>query len=151
MAHTLARFHLPTTQVERGWINSNAGSIIDLAELKLLNTVLFDNIDSGAAIPWAVGWTRDSQQLLVTHAGTHELSVVDFPALLAKLAKIPATLDPGKPVDYTAASRTAADVPNDLSFLVGVRQRVKLPGNGPRALVVAGRRALGGELFLRHA
>lgn len=141
VAHTLARYHLPTTQIERGWINSNAGSIIDLAELKLLNTVLFDNIDSGAAIPWAVGWTPDSRQLLVTHAGTHELSVVDFPALLAKLAKMPATLDPGKPVDYTAASRTAADVPNDLSFLVGVRQRLKLPGKGPRALAVAGNRA----------
>ena len=141
VAHILARFHLPTTQIERGWINSNAGSIIDLAEMKLLNTVLFDNIDSGAATPWAVGWSRDGKQLLVTHAGTHELSVVDFPALLAKLAKVPAALEPGKPVDYTAASRTAADVPNDLSFLVGVRQRVKLSGKGPRSLAVAGTRA----------
>jgi YVTN family beta-propeller protein len=141
VAHILARFHLPTTQIERGWINSNAGSIIDLAELKLLNTVLFDNIDSGAATPWAVAWSGDGKQLLVTHAGTHELSVVDFPALLAKLAKVPAALEPGKPVDYTAASRTAADVPNDLSFLVGVRQRVKLTGKGPRSLVVAGSRA----------
>ena len=141
VAHTLAHFHLPTTQVERGWINSNAGSIIDLAEMKLLNTVLFDNIDSGAAIPWAVAWSGDGSRLLVTHAGTHELSVVDFPALLAKLAKVPAKLDAGQPVDYLAASRTTADVPNDLSFLVGVRQRVKLPGNGPRSLAVAGNRA----------
>ncbi len=141
VAHILARFHLPTTQIERGWINSNAGSIIDLAELKLLNTVLFDNIDSGAATPWAVAWSGDGRKLLVTHAGTHELSVVDFPALLAKLAGIPAVLEPGRPVDYTAASRTAADVPNDLSFLVGVRQRVKLPGKGPRSLAVAGGRA----------
>ncbi len=141
VAHILARFHLPTTQIERGWINSNAGSIIDLAELKLLNTVLFDNIDSGAATPWAVAWSRDGKQLLVTHAGTHELSIVDFPALLAKLAKVPATLEPGKPVDYTSASRTAADVPNDLSFLVGVRQRVKLSGKGPRSLAVAGSQA----------
>lgn len=141
VAHILARFHLPTTQIERGWINSNAGSIIDLAELKLLNTVLLDNIDSGAATPWAVAWSRDGHRLLVTHAGTHELSVVDFPALLAKLAKVPATLDPGKPVDYTAVSRTSADVPNDLSFLVGVRQRVKLSGKGPRSLAVAGGRA----------
>ena len=141
VAHNLARFHLPTTQIERGWINTSAGSIIDLAELKLVNTVLFDNIDSGAATPWAVAFSRDGRQLLVTHAGTHELSVVDFPALLEKLAKIPAVVDPGKPVDYTAASRTAADVPNDLSFLVGVRQRVKLPGRGPRSVVVAGGRA----------
>ena len=140
VAHILARFHLPTTQIERGWINTNAGSLIDLVELKLLNTVLFDNIDSGAATPWAVAWSRDGRKLLVTHAGTHELSVVDFPALLAKLAKVPAAPDPGKPLDYTAASRTTADVPNDLSFLVGVRQRLKLPGKGPRSLAVAGNR-----------
>jgi len=141
VAHILARFHLPTTQIERGWINSNAGTIIDLAELKLLNTVLFDNIDSGAATPWAVGWSGDGKQLLVTHAGTHELSVVDFSALLAKLARVPAVLEPGEPVEDTAASRTAADVPNDLSFLVGVRQRIKLSGKGPRSLAVAGNRA----------
>ena len=141
VAHNVARFHLPTTQIERGWINTSAGSIIDLAELKLLNTVLFDNIDSGAATPWAVGWSPDGRQLLITHAGTHELSVVDFPALLARLAGVPAVLDPGKPVNYTAASHTAADVPNDLSFLVGVRQRVKLPGRGPRSVAVAGSRS----------
>jgi YVTN family beta-propeller protein len=141
VAHILARFHLPTTQIERGWINSNAGSIIDLAELKLLNTVLLDNIDRGAATPWAVAWSRDGKQLLVTHAGTHELSIIDFPALLAKLARVPVKLEPGKPVDYTSASRTAAEVPNDLSFLVGVRQRVKLFGCGPRSVAIAGNRA----------
>lgn len=141
VAHILAHFHLPTTQIERGWINSNAASIIDLAELKLLNTVLLDNIDSGAATPWAVAWSRDGGQLLVTHSGTHELSVIDFPALLAKLARVPATLESGKPVDSTAASRTIADVPNDLSFLVGVRQRVKLTGTGPRSIAVFGSRA----------
>jgi YVTN family beta-propeller protein len=141
VAHLLARFHLPTTQIERGWINSNAGSIIDLAELKLANTVLLDNIDRGAATPWAVAGDRGGNQLLVTHAGTHELSVIDFPALLAKLAKVPVTLRPGQPVDYTSASRTAAEVPNDLSFLVGVRQRVRLSGRGPRAVAIAGGRA----------
>jgi len=141
VAHTLGRFHLPTTQIERGWINSNAGSIIDLAELKLLNTVLLDNIDRGAATPWAVAWSRDGKQLLITHAGTHVLSIIDFPALIAKLAKVPVILEPAKPVDHTSASRTAAEVPNDLSFLVGVRQRVKLSGRGPRSVAIAGNRA----------
>lgn len=138
VAHVLARFHLPTTQVERGWINTSAGSIIDVANLKLINTVLFDSIDAGAATPWAVAWSGDGRQLLVTHAGTHELSVVDFPGLLEKLAKIPTQIDPAKPADYASASRTAAEVPNDLSFLVGLRQRVKLFGKGPRALTIAG-------------
>ena len=150
VAHNLARFHLPTTQIERGWINTSAGSIIDLAELKRLNTVLFDNIDSGAATPWAVAWTRDGQQLLVTHAGTHELSVVDFPGLLAKLAKISAVVDPGKPPDYAVASRSAADVPNDLSFLVG-RASARQVARQRSALARGCRRArVGGELFLGH-
>ena len=143
VTHLVSRFHLPTTQVDRGWINSNAISLIDVAELKLINTVLLDNIDSGAANPWAVAWTADSKTVCVTHAGTHELSVIDFPALLAKLLKVSSNAEPGAKLDYNAASRTAADVPNDLSFLVGVRQRIKLGQNdrGPRAVTVCGTKA----------
>jgi YVTN family beta-propeller protein len=141
VAHQLSRFHLPTTQIERGWVNTSAASLIDMAGLKLINTVLLDNIDSGAANPWAVGWSADGKKFCVTHAGTHELSVVDFPALLAKLER---SASPGaaQTVDYTA-SRTAADVPNDLSFLVGLRQRIKLSeaDRGPRAVVLTGSRA----------
>ena len=146
VAHQLSRFHLPTTQLERGWVNTSAASLIDVAGLTLINTVLLDNIDAGAANPWAVAWSADGKTIAITHAGTHELSVINFPALLAKLEKLatPAAL---QKVDYTAASRTGADVPNDLSFLVGVRQRIKLSGKGPRSLVVAGSRAWVGNYF----
>ncbi len=142
VAHQLSRFHLPTTQLERGWVNTSAASLIDVAELKLINTVLLDNIDSGAANPWAVAWSADGESIAITHAGTHELSVVDFPNLLSKLRKLAST-DSARNVDYTAASRTAADVPNDLSFLVGLRQRIRLSeaDRGPRAVVLVGSRA----------
>jgi YVTN family beta-propeller protein len=141
VAHQLSRFHLPATQLERGWVNTSAASLLDVAGRKLINTVLLDNIDSGAANPWAVGWSGDGRSFVITHAGTHELSVVDFPALLAKLEEFAA---PGalQTVNYTAASRTAADVPNDLSFLVGLRRRIKLPAadRGPRAVALTGSR-----------
>lgn len=142
VTHQLARFHLPTTQVERGWVNTSAASVIDVAGLKRINTVLLDNIDSGAANPWAAAWSADGRKFCVTHAGTHELSVVDFPALRTKLEKLAGTAD-ARPADYTSASRTAADVPNDLSFLVGLRERLKLTeaDRGPRALVLVGSRA----------
>lgn len=142
VAHQLSRFHLPTTQLERGWVNTSAATIIDVPAQRVINTVLLDNIDAGAANPWAVAWSADGGKVCVTHAGTHELSVIDFPALLAKLEKLAAS-DPARKGDYTAASRTAADVPNDLSFLVGLRQRTKLAGTdrGPRAVAVAGSRA----------
>lgn len=143
LAHQLSRFHLPTTQVERGWVNTSAATVIDLSNGTRLNTVLLDDIDAGAANPWAVAWSTDGRQLCVTHAGTHELSVINFPGLLEKLAKLPTTADPKKPAEDTAASRVASDVPNDLSFLVGLRRRIHLPATdrGPRALALIGNQA----------
>ncbi|MCP4815856.1 MAG: hypothetical protein GY888_25355, partial [Planctomycetaceae bacterium] len=124
-------------------MNTSAVSLIGLDGLKLINTVLLDNINSGAANPWAVAWSPDGETFCVTHAGTHELSVVNFPALLAKLKALSSTEGSNKPVDYSVASRTAADVPNDLSFLVGLRRRIKLDDSdrGPRALAIVGTRA----------
>lgn len=148
VTHLLSRFHLPTTQIERGWINTNALTLIDLEKMAAINTVLLDNIDSGAANPWAAAWTADGKNIVVTHAGTHELSVIDAPALLAKLAKLSARPDPGAKADYASVSQ-AADVPNDLSFLVGLRRRIRLPDTdrGPRALALAGSRALVANYF----
>lgn len=141
VTHNLARFHLPTTQIERGWINNNALSIIDVEKRELLNTVLLDNIDSGAGNAWAVEWTRDGNNICVTHAGTHEVTVIDAPALFEKLAKVPKA--PAQMAGYqSSASRTTADVPNDLAFLVGLRKRIKLGDEkGPRALALIGNKA----------
>lgn len=149
ITHLLSRFHLPTTQIERGWINTAALTLVDLDKMERINTVLLDNIDSGAANPWDVEWGPDGDRILVTHAGTHEISVIDASALLAKLARMPLLREPGAKIDYTVASHVAADVPNDLSFLVGLRHRVKLPtGNhGPRALALAGNKAFAVNYF----
>ncbi len=77
--------------------------------------------------PWAAAWSPDSKFIYVTHAGTHEVSVIDWLALQAKLGKVAAAADAsGEPREYVSASRTPADVPNDLAFLTGVRQRIKL-------------------------
>jgi YVTN family beta-propeller protein len=140
--HSIGRFHLPVTQVERGWVNTSALTVIDLPSMELLNTVLLDDVDDGAANPWAAAWSADSRLLCITHAGTHELSVIDFPALLKKLAALPAVAPAASSTDHYVTSRCAKDVPNDLTFMEGLRRRVKLGGNGPRAVVVAGNRAL---------
>jgi YVTN family beta-propeller protein len=149
VTHILARYPLPTTQLDRGWMNTNAKTIVDLSTLEIVNTVLLDNVDSGAANPWGVAWSADSKTLVIAHAGTHELSFIDFPAVLAKLAKLPASLNEGAAIDYSAASRIRGDVPNDLSFLVGIRQRIKLPqaDRGPRSLAVAGNTAFAANFF----
>ncbi len=138
VTHVLARYQLPTFQLDRGWMNTNALSIIDLTTQTLLNTVLVDDIDRGAANPWGVSFANDGKTICVTHAGTHELSVIDASALISKLNKLPKDSSAIQPLDYSNAptSMTASDVPNDLSFLVDIRRRVRLPGKGPRALAV---------------
>ena len=149
VSHILARFYLPTTQLERGWMNTNAETIIDLQDLSVLNTVLLDDVDSGASNPWGIAWSPDGRTQVVTHAGTHEISIIDFPALLAKLAKLPVTPQPGRDSDTTAASRVRADVPNDLAFLRDVRRRVKLPDadHGPRMVAFAGNQIITANYF----
>jgi len=141
VTHILARYQLPTTQLERGWMNTNALSIIDVPSKKLVNTVLLDDVDLGAANPWGVACTADGKYICVTHAGTHQLSVIDKAKLHEKLAKAAA----GEKV--SDATSSYEDVPNDLSFLVGLRRRLKLTGNGPRGLAVIGTKAYAAEYF----
>jgi YVTN family beta-propeller protein len=140
VTHLISRFHLPTSQIERGWINTNAVTLIDTRAMQRINTVLLDNLDAGAANPWGAEWAPDGRSFVVTHAGTHELTVVDFPALLAKLARVTSTPATRPAADYTATALTPVDVPDDLSFMTDIRRRIKSgeADRGPRAVVFAG-------------
>ena len=131
-AHILARYTLPTTQLERGWMNTNALSVIEVSSNKLMATVLLDEVELGATNPWAVLCSDDGKYLCVSHAGSHEISVIDRAALHTKLDAVAAG---GK---VSEVSSGLADVANDLSFLAGIRKRIKLTGKGPRALALAG-------------
>lgn len=118
VAHILSRYQVPTTQLDRGWINTNAVTIINTEKPSEIDAILLDDVDFGAANPWAVQFTPDGKKLIVSHAGIHEISVIDFPALLEKIS----------------ASKAASKNVNQLSFLDGLRIRIPLPLNGPRAL-----------------
>ncbi|MCD6288060.1 MAG: beta-propeller fold lactonase family protein [Candidatus Hydrogenedentes bacterium] len=133
VTHILARYQLPTTQLERGWMNTNALSILDATDLSLVNTVLLDDVDLGAADPWGIACTADGKYLCISHAGTHELSVIDREALHKKLPK---------PTDNPMVEPF-----NDLSFMVGLRRRLRLLGNGPRGLAIIGATAYATEYF----
>jgi len=147
--HTLARYALPTTQLERGWMNTSALTIIAIDRMEILNTVLLDDVDRGAANPWGVAWSGDSRTLVVAHAGTHEVSEINFAGVLDRLSELSATTVPDSAADFMQSSHSPTDVPNDLEFLVGLRQRIKLPADdlGPRALVMVGKLAITANYF----
>ena len=157
VAHILSRYQMPTTQLERGWMNTNALSILDVETKSLINTVLLDDIDLGASNPYAVTTTADGKTILVSHSGTHEVSAIDAEGLHQKLAGIPKTMEEAKATGRydgrgTYSSVTVNDVPNDLAFLVDLRRRIPLRRgghwgmindegplvNGPRGLDVIG-------------
>ena len=128
--HVVARFNVPTTQVERGWINTNAVSVIDAKKNELIATVLLDDMELGAANPYGIALAGNGKYLVVAHAGTHEISVIDRKKLDGRVAETFSKSD-----DKAA---TFEAVCNDLSFLSGIRKRVKLDGFGPRHLSAFG-------------
>jgi YVTN family beta-propeller protein len=153
VTHLIHRHQLPTTQLDRGWMNTNALTVIDVEKMETVNTVLLDGLGRGAANPWGLAWSPDGKTLIVTHAGTHELTVIDFPALLARLAERKAqdrfSHNPQSAIPNNVTASEArqpqsvapsSEVPNELSFLAGLSRRIPLPESdrGPRAVVLVG-------------
>ncbi len=141
LTHNIARFGVPTTQLERGWMNTSALSILDVEAGVWRTTVLLDDIDLGAANPWGIACSEDGAQLVVAHSGTHEISVIDRPALHAAIDAVAA----GE--STTSFARSLEQIPNDLGFILGLRRRLPLPGNGPRGVIVAGGEAVVAQYF----
>jgi len=133
VTHILARYRPPAVQLE-SWMNTNAMTIIDVPGRKIVNTVLLDDPHNGAANPWGVAWTPDGRHICVSHAGTHEVSIIDWVRLLRKL-------------NAAAAEDRDDGVRDDLSFLAGLRRRIKLVGNGPRGLATIGSRVYAAMYF----
>jgi DNA-binding beta-propeller fold protein YncE len=121
VAHTLGRTNLPTTQLERGWVNTNALSIIDIEGRKHYCTVLLDHPMEGAADPWGVVCEPKGEALWITVSGRHQLSRIDLPGLHKLIEENP---------------EESQDLVNDLAGLyrAGLIERVSLPGLAPRGI-----------------
>jgi DNA-binding beta-propeller fold protein YncE/mono/diheme cytochrome c family protein len=121
VVHTLGRFNLPTTQLDRGWVNTTALTLIDIPANKITATVLLDQVMDGAADPWAVALDPSGLRLFVTLSGVHQLAVIDLERLPEILKTSPELLV------------------NDLAALYrhNLIRRIDLPARGPRGLAVS--------------
>jgi YVTN family beta-propeller protein len=147
VVHTLGRFNLPITQLDRGWVHTYALTILDLAAGKTAATLLLDDLSAGAADPWAVVVSPDGQRLWVSHSGVHEVSTID-------IGRIHELLD-GKVPDYLARLKdgmrdniwvriakdraVTAQLANDLTalYLAGAIHRAPSGGKGPRGMALS--------------
>ncbi|OAV72928.1 putative thiol oxidoreductase [Bacteroidales bacterium Barb6] len=124
VSHNLGRFTVPTSQLQQGWMNTSAFSIIDTHTQTFAGAILADEPERGAAGIWGIACNEAS--VFVLHSGTHEVSVIDHKALRRKFEQYP--------------DKAALDY--DLNFLYGIRRRIPLEGNGPRYMALAGDKLL---------
>ena len=116
--HLRSHYHFPATHLERGWMNTNALSVIETDRKKHYATLLLDDIYRGAANPCGMALSEDGNRLFIAISGTHELITLNLPALIQKFAHT-------KPVELPALS-------NDLIFLNELKTRIPLYGKGAR-------------------
>ena len=81
VVHTLGRIHVPATQLERGWVSTNALTIFELQSKSRLATVLLDSSDLGASDPWGVEIAENGKALWITLRGTHEVARIQLDKL----------------------------------------------------------------------
>lgn len=122
VSHTIGRFTVPTTHLDRGWINTSAVSIFDAIGQRYINTVLLDDTMQGAANPWGITVTEDDAWLCINASGTHEVVAVNLKEMFNRIEN----------------TKTPEDIVNNLAFLYDAKIRVKLEGEGARAIAVKG-------------
>ena len=140
----IARFLMPTTQVEKGWMNTAGVAIIDTTQLEsesggFINSVLIDDVDLGAANPWGITTSADGNTIYVAVAGTSELIAIDAVEMHKKLA--------AQAEERQRPGTNTSEVSDNLAFLAGLKKRIKLPGKGARAVAVAGNNVYVGMYF----
>lgn len=150
--HTVGRSMLPATQLDRGWVNTNALSIIDLAAKKHHASLLLDSLSEGASDPWGLALSKDGNTLWISIAGTHQVAKIDL-GIVHKgiVGQLPAPQRKySSPTiwDEVKADPTKREqLVNDLSalYVAGAIQRINLPGKGPRGIDLS---ADGSRLFV---
>lgn len=152
VTHLIANFRQPAIRPFPDWMNGNALTIIEVARLELVGSVLLDERGKGAANPWGIAWSEDGGQLVVAHAGTHEVSIINFPALLEFLMSMPAPPDPAKAADPLRATQEESEVASYLPYIPTPRRRIRLPSGdlGPRDVAVVGHTAYTTNWFSRN-
>jgi DNA-binding beta-propeller fold protein YncE len=142
VVHSLSDAFLPTVQIESGWINANALSIMDLRRMRRYVTILLDRLDEGAADPWDVAVTEDGRWLWVTLAGVDQIGRLDLDQIHKQLAEKDsgsAYARMGKDGVSISVRPAIPDLPlpwGQGRYVGHLVKRIDVPG-GPRGLAIS--------------
>lgn len=138
--HLVGNTNQPAVHLAQAWLVGNALTILDRHGERALGTVLLDDQGRGAANPWDLAFTADGKTLVVAHAGTHEVSIIDVPALVQAVLKLPAPVPPGDHRGNQAMSQQDLALSAYTPFFPSRRHRLRLPEGdlGPREVAIVG-------------
>lgn len=125
VSHVIGRYAYPTTQLDRGWINTNGFSIIDTATKACICACLLDEVDEGAANPWGITVSGNGKYLCASLSGLDEVMLIDVAKLQTRLNQVKNGSHPNV--------KSLSDIVNYLPFLDGCRERITV-GKGVRAI-----------------
>jgi YVTN family beta-propeller protein len=126
VTHILSRYQLPTTQLERGWMNTNALSVLETGKTKYYATILLDDVENGAANPWGISFSNDGKKMFVVLSGTDEICIINREGLHLKLKKREDLLD---------GNKQNVRISDDIGFASEFKNRYKLNGKGFRNII----------------
>ena len=118
ISHNLGRYQVPTSQLQQGWMNTNAVSVISTQNNEYFGTFSLDEPDRGAGGVWDIACNADF--MVVSQSGTHDVSIIDYKALVERLE----------------AYEDKDVLDHDLYLLRGIRTRMAIVGNGPRNMAL---------------
>ena len=126
VSHIIGRYAYPTTQLDRGWINTNGFSVINAETQTVTCAVLLDEVDEGAANPWGITVSSDGKYLCVALSGLNEVMIVNISKMNTKINAVAKG-------SSTALVDSLADIVDYLPFLNNCRERVTV-GVGVRSI-----------------
>ncbi len=126
--HLISRYGLPITQLDRGWVNSNCLSVMNLDSLKIEATLLLDDVDCGAANPKGIVATPSS--LYIAVSGTHELMEIDRVNMHERIDSVL------KGEHDSTYIKSIEELKTDLSFLKGIKKRYSLSSLSPQDITL---------------
>lgn len=107
ITHLVPKSRLPSTQIEQGWVFTNALTLVDFEnEQPRGRLVPLDTRTRGYANPSGVAASPDGQWLYVAHDGTEVVSVVDVARVMAEVVSQPFTHPESQAGQYDAPDLT---------------------------------------------
>ncbi len=149
VVHTIGRTQQPASDLEGGWINVHAMSILSLRSKTLHATIYLDRLTEGAANPWGIVLSPDGKTIWITLSGVHQLVRIDREGLhdfldgkpvrssLATTRYSQAGSVSGSNTEQRVRERMMAARDLTSLYLLGLIERLPLPGNGPRGLAIS--------------